>query len=108
MKYFKVPLYHTAIIVMPPKDYVKKFPNNWHDGTMAQVYSFEGDIYMCFDPKFLTPGIIAHECLHAAMLIFCDKEIDVTPQHDEHLAYLLEFIYQNVYDIMYPKKGSKK
>lgn len=108
MKYFKVPLYHSAVIVLSVAEYTKKFPTNWKDNVMAQVYASDGDIYMSFDPQFLTPGLIAHECLHAAMLLFDIKGIDVTPQHDEHLAYLLEFIYQNVYDIMYPKKGSKK
>ena len=108
MRYFKVPLYHSAVVVLSQKAYNKKFPTNWHEGCMAQTYMHEGDVYITFDLKYLTPGGIAHECLHAAMMIFEAKGVDVTPQHDEHLAYLLEFIYNNVYDIMYKKKGSKK
>lgn len=108
MKYFRVPLYHRSVIILTWDEYLHKFPRDNDENSYAKTNLDGGDVWMTFKPKFLTPGAIAHECLHAVNLIFESAGVDATPVHDEHQAYLLEFIYQNVYDIMYPKKGSKK
>lgn len=39
-----------------------------------------------------TPGVIAHEALHATHFIFKDRHIDCDLENDEPQAYLLEWI----------------
>ena len=108
MRYFRVPIYNRAVVILSWNEYKKKFPRENFENSYAQTTFFEGDVYMTFDLKKLSPGAIAHESLHAVNFIFESAGVDATPTHDEHQAYLLGFIYQNVYDIMYKKKGSKR
>ena len=53
-------------------------------------------------------GIIAHECLHAAMRGLESIDFKLDYDNQEPLVYYFEFIYQSVLKKLHFKKGKKK
>lgn len=96
----QVPLYHCAVVVCDdPKE--QPFPDNeFNQLITAGVWAKNGDIYVTFDKKYFTVGRLAHECLHAAHRIFMLKNIDADVNHDEHTAYLVEYLSDEIYTWM--------
>lgn len=62
-------------------------------------------IYLIFNPKhsmdMITPGVIAHECLHAMHMIYHAIGAEVEDIRDgEKDAYLLEYLVNLVHDFL--------
>lgn len=96
-----VPIYQTRVYVC---DDEKEQPSPDLDndcGTVAAcVWHKEGAVYMTYKPEILTLGILAHECLHIAHHIFEMKGIVADVTHDEHTAYLMEFIFTDLVKVL--------
>lgn len=47
--------------------------------------------------KVVTPGLVAHECIHAINCIYEDKGIEITMSNDEVLAYSVEYLVDKIF-----------
>jgi len=72
---------------------------NVKDGGFAYYLLFEGDL--------LSPGILAHECLHTTNAILDSSGVDCSYDNDEACAYLLQYLVDEVYKI-YTKWGCSR
>jgi hypothetical protein len=97
-----VPIYHTAITVS--NDYKEQpVPNTNNDGgqVIAAVWHEDGEVFMTYNPEKITRGVLAHECLHIANHICEMKFIKADVTNDEHVAYLLEWAFDELYAIIF-------
>jgi hypothetical protein len=101
-----VPLYHTRITIC---DNYKEQPvpeSGLDNGrTVAAVWHEGGEIFMTYDPSDITRSVLAHECLHIANHICEIKYIKADVTNDEHVAYLLEWAFEELDAIIF---GGKK
>ena len=101
-----VPIYHTAITVC--NDYKEQpVPESGSIGgrLVAAVWHEDGEVFMTYDPDKITRGTLAHECLHIANHICEMKLIKADVTNDEHVAYLLEWAFDELHPIIFG--GSK-
>lgn len=96
-----IPIYQTRVYVC---DSEKEQPSPEFDkdcGTVAaSVWHKDGAVYMTYRPEDLTLGILAHECLHIAHHIFEMKGVVADVMHDEHTAYLMEYIFADLVKVL--------
>ena len=51
----------------------------------------------------ISPGLIAHECIHAVNCIYEHKGIQITMDNDEVLAYSVEWMVDKIFKKIYIK-----
>lgn len=64
---------------------------SWNYETDPQAHA-----RLAFNMDFITMGRIAHECTHLAIRIFDRACINVDAANDEPLAYLVQYLVDNV------------
>lgn len=125
-KIIKSPLYETrlCLIVTDNADEVnKRYDLDADDPLFANTHragiKIKGDkrkamcVYLIFGPKFkfgdrkLTPGLIAHESLHAANFILDYVGVKADYDNDEPQAYLLEWIVNQSTEFLKPYMKDK-
>jgi hypothetical protein len=97
----EIPMYHTHVYVC---DSYKEQPYpdiDEDDGTpTACVWHKKGAVYMTYKPEEMNLGVLAHECLHIAHHIFEMRGIVADVTHDEHTAYLMEFVFDDLVKVL--------
>lgn len=53
-------------------------------------------------------GEITHESIRVANRMFLQLGVDVSPTHDEHFAYLAEFVARGLWDAAFSTEAGKK
>ena len=103
----KIPIYggELKILILPDFNKVAKKNNLVLDGGEdAFVFiSEKNEIVMCFQKDFINPGLVAHEAIHVASILFRTMKIEMDPFNDEPLAYFIGWVVDEVY-----KKLDKK
>ena len=97
-----VPIYHTKITLC--NDYKEQpVPDTNNDGgqVIAAVWHEDGEVFMTYNPEKITRGVLAHECLHIANHICEMKFIRADVTNDEHVAYLLEWAFDELSPIIF-------
>lgn len=60
-----------------------------------------GSKYLCllrFDKNSISPNLITHECVHAAIHILDCVGVKLDPDNDEPLAYLVTYLFSKTMD----------
>ena len=115
LKSTPVPLYRGSLVVVLTNSTndLKKYIPPWKDEIIyasAWLYTFKKKqgyfIILNFDNKYrkIKNGTITHEALHAAHFILNDRGIKASHKHDEALAYLVEWITDQVYKFVKKNK----
>ena len=62
----------------------------------------KGGMLMIFKKEAITPEIVAHEAVHAAMGIcnYCGMEVSCEDEYQEYFAYLVGWIVSKVYEAL--------
>ncbi len=50
------------------------------------------------------PDLVAHEAVHIVNYIFDDHGVDISLDHDEHYAYMLDWVVEKVFKAAYDLK----
>lgn len=102
----KVPVYHGRILIKFCKDFIKeahkigvelRVDANSFDGLAFKIPK-NGNWCILLSEK-ITPGVIAHECLHVVNYILGDSGVEVSVTNDEAQAYLLTWLVNKVHKI---------
>jgi len=91
MKKLRVPLYLCNIHLSQVDEIEHEDP--LVQGSLAYVEEFEDRLDMVFT-KDITIGMIAHEAVHAAHIIFQSKGCTCDFENDEPLCYLVQWIVE--------------
>lgn len=115
-KEFIVPIYKVNATYILSNDYekVNKYTFDTKDHVYASTYCFIKDnkfrvvIVLNFDSEkgVISNGVIAHEALHFADMIFDRVGVDPDDVNDEAKAYLIEYIVDTMYKFI-NQKGFK-
>ena len=98
-KTIETPLFNDKINIVVTKKIskiAKEYNLSIGDGVDGVCWADKGEIYIGITKK-ATPGLIAHEALHAVGFIFEGVNIKMDISNDEHQCYLLQFIVDEVY-----------
>ena len=102
VKTFKVPLYLGRLIVAFTDDLniaIKKWNlDTQSDELWACTFQDGKSVYCVFDNTMISPGIIAHEALHATNRILSGLGYIPDPNNDEAQAYLHSWIVSKIYE----------
>ena len=66
----------------------------------------DGKHHMIFARSDITPGLVAHECLHTMNKICSDLGISHDPNNDEPMAYIMGWLVDEVYKTVAKDKAS--
>lgn len=102
-----VPIYCTRVYVCDSFD-EQPYPEMEKDeaAPLACVWHKNNNVYMTYNPNEITLGVLAHESLHIAHHIFEMRMVDADVKHDEHTAYLMQFIFEDLVKVL--RLGGKK
>lgn len=96
-----VPIYGTTITVCDDFTEQPTPDSNCGAGTtIAAVWHDKGDVFFTYNPNLLTLGGIVHESLHVANHIFEMKGIHADETNDEHVAYLMQWVFERLNKII--------
>lgn len=124
-KIIKCPIYKTefAIILTDDKEYLKKYNIDLTDDKdPIHAHCCEGNYSLGGVPEVhqtifcivlnpnsplggMTPGVIAHEALHAISMFTASRHIKFDPDNDEPFAYYLEFLVDEIYNFLKEIEG---
>lgn len=103
----QVPIYWTSIHVCDTPEEQPIPGTEGENGTlMSAVWHQNGGVYFTYDKQTITPAIFAHEALHIVHHIFEMKGIRADVLNDEHTAYLLQWVFENLYNPVIIKEDS--
>lgn len=105
---FKIPVIDlkvTVYVYRHPQEIWKEFDKFRlvPDVRDMQAFVFPGDDEMsvCFlHDKYLTHGVVAHECLHVVNKAFANCAYKAEMDNDEMQAYFLTYVVDQVYKIL--------
>lgn len=73
----------------------------------ASCRMIDGDVWFYYSDS-IGGSILAHEVVHMANMIFTMKGIQANETNDEHLAYLVEYIYKQLSEKIFNTKERYK
>lgn len=96
-KVIQIPIYGGRLTLIKSKDLKdvnKKYDLDFETESYGGIFFSKNkngnrDYYMAFRKRDVTPGLIAHECLHFVNDVFLDLGIFYSLKDDEPQAYLL-------------------
>jgi hypothetical protein len=77
------------------------------DFTDGISFTIDGRYYIIFARNDISEGLIAHECFHAMGQICMDIGIKYDAENDEPMAYILQWLVDEVYRTITKDKASK-
>ena len=97
----KIPIYGGELKILILSDFkaiAKKHNLILEGGEDAFVFiSAKGEIVMCLQKDYINPGLVAHEAVHVASIVFRSRSIDFDPFNDEPIAYFIGWVVDEVY-----------
>ena len=87
----------------------------WVSDKMPEKYKW--DYAACFDfktwtlyyqPEYMTVQRLCHECVHIANQLCKRLLIDLDYDNDEAMAYLSEFLYERIHNIIFCKGANNE
>ena len=88
-KKIKIPIYNQSIVVIITEEENPRYK--------AFV---DGYITALFVKKHLSDGIIVHECVHLVNFLYRHIGAELDINNDEHQAYLTQYIYEQIKNII--------
>jgi hypothetical protein len=111
----EIPIYKTVLNILIAKDVYsalkiigchKEMEREYWDSANAVFnISPNGHWSLAFAAKKITPGTIAHECLHATFAILESKGIKYNRKSEEAFTYLLDYLVDEVTKIIEEHNG---
>lgn len=116
VKELTVPLYRMKLFIVLSNNTKRVTSLLGNYGILPPLYAYSArrtkedkvDIFLVFnfhkEDTIITAGTIAHEALHAANILAEEIGIITTLEHDEPLAYLVEWIVDQVHQFAHEKE----
>ena len=105
-----IPIFKQRIrcLIEPTKKELKKYDVEPEGPGKALATTYSNGVILFYNSKIITPGLVAHEMVHAINYLFKFVGIKGSEDNEELLCYLLDHCIQEFFNKFISKTGKKK